>query len=192
MSIARSIWRSCGRSSSANEWAFREVIESGHVVLVCYCGRKTNGRSCHRYLLKDVLIKVAKKWGYEVEDRGELLNYHESAGELRQEVGERARSARNDGVGLFLRRLKISIRWEVERDVQLSVLLHRASPVERKCPTCRTASSGLCCELVLTRVGHDYCVRCDTPQQPLADPVPTSPVAGSPCVQVAVEVEEIA
>ncbi len=68
LEILRAKWRS-------DEWAFREAVESGHVVLVCYCGRKTNGRSCHRYLLKDALIKAARHWGYEVEDRGEVLNY---------------------------------------------------------------------------------------------------------------------
>ncbi len=63
-------------------------------------------------------------------------------------------------------------------------------PVSRKCPTCRTVLA--LCQTCLAEIGYDYCVRCDTPQQPLAEPVPTSPVAGSPCVQVAVEVEEIA
>ena len=45
--------------------------------------------------------------------------------------------------------------------------------VTRTCPTCNGVL-GLC-RRCLAEVGHDYCPRCDSPNDPLADPVPTSP-----------------
>ena len=45
--------------------------------------------------------------------------------------------------------------------------------VTRTCPTCKSVL-GLCKRCV-AEVGHDYCPRCDSPNDPLAVPVPTSP-----------------
>ena len=55
---------------------FVEVCEAGEVVLLCFCPDRTmTGKKCHRYLLADVLEKVAKTLGIEVTQGGERLTY---------------------------------------------------------------------------------------------------------------------
>ena len=46
--------------------------------------------------------------------------------------------------------------------------------VTRHCPTCK-GILGLC-DRCIPEVGHDYCPRCDSPHDHLADPVATIPV----------------
>ena len=59
-----------------NQAGFEQVCEAGEVVLLCFCGnRSKNGRKCHRYLLADLLEKVAKRMGIEVKQGGERLTY---------------------------------------------------------------------------------------------------------------------
>ena len=56
-----------------HESAFRQVCESGDVVLKCYCGNtSTTTQHCHRYLLTDILIERAAAFGIEAEYMGEV------------------------------------------------------------------------------------------------------------------------
>ena len=55
--------------------AFKQVCESGEVVLLCYCSRDKKGKECHRYLLKDVLMQMAKSLGIKAEYAGEAMTY---------------------------------------------------------------------------------------------------------------------
>ena len=58
-----------------NRVAFRDVCRMGEIVLLCYCSRKKKGSKCHRYLLADILAKVAKDIGIEADYRGEVMTY---------------------------------------------------------------------------------------------------------------------
>jgi uncharacterized protein YeaO (DUF488 family) len=52
---------------------FLAVLESGELVLCCYCrDTSTTIQHCHRYLLRDILSKVATTYGYDVELLGEV------------------------------------------------------------------------------------------------------------------------
>ena len=43
---------------------------------MCYCANSANGtKQCHRYLLADVLIQVAKSLQIDAKYMGERLNY---------------------------------------------------------------------------------------------------------------------
>ena len=50
-------------------WVFRRLFRMGRVTFVCYC---RDDRFCHRRLLREVLVKIGKKYGIEVVDGGEL------------------------------------------------------------------------------------------------------------------------
>ena len=57
--------------------AFHRICEAGEVVLLCYCRNTVMGsKRCHRYLLADVLVKVAiKKLGIDAKYMGERVNH---------------------------------------------------------------------------------------------------------------------
>ena len=53
--------------------AFGVAVRFQDIVLTCYCADKSeNGRTCHRYLLEDILTKVAESMEIEVERGGEV------------------------------------------------------------------------------------------------------------------------
>lgn len=57
-----------------NAKRFAEVCNAGEVVLLCYCANSVHGdRHCHRYLLADVLLQVAKSLGINAKYMGERL-----------------------------------------------------------------------------------------------------------------------
>jgi hypothetical protein len=58
---------------SASHEAFLEALNSGELILCCYC-RDTHDttRHCHRYLLVDILEKVAQHHGIGFEYIGEV------------------------------------------------------------------------------------------------------------------------
>lgn len=48
------------------------VAEDKCLVLTCYCNTGPNCRECHRFLMADILEKIAHSEGYEVRQEGEL------------------------------------------------------------------------------------------------------------------------
>ena len=51
----------------------REVIhQEKRLVLVCYCNTGPDSRECHRFLMADILEKIARSEGYEASQEGEL------------------------------------------------------------------------------------------------------------------------
>lgn len=56
--------------------AFHEAVQSDALVLCCYCrDTHTTSRHCHRYLLVDILQKVAAHHGIAAHYMGELNNW---------------------------------------------------------------------------------------------------------------------
>ena len=47
---------------------FDDMISKGKIALACYCG---SDKHCHRFILRDILKKVAVSKGYTVIDKGE-------------------------------------------------------------------------------------------------------------------------
>ena len=59
-----------------NQPRFREACEAEELVLLCYCRNSvSNGKQCHRYILADVLVKVANSFEIEAQYMGERLEY---------------------------------------------------------------------------------------------------------------------
>ena len=59
-----------------NKARFAEVCQAGEIVLLCYCeNTMMTTKHCHRYLLADVLLKVAKKLEIEAKYMGERMSY---------------------------------------------------------------------------------------------------------------------
>lgn len=54
---------------SCNPTMFDDLLTKGKIALTCYCG---SDKHCHRFLLKDILIKVAGSKGIVVTDKGEF------------------------------------------------------------------------------------------------------------------------
>ena len=55
---------------------FKEACESGEITLLCYCKNSVaNGKNCHRYLLADVLVKVAQSLEIDAQYLGERLTH---------------------------------------------------------------------------------------------------------------------
>ena len=58
-----------------NRRLFEEVAAAGDVVVLCYCPNTVTGdRHCHRYLLAEVLVKVAQSLGYDARYGGEVMS----------------------------------------------------------------------------------------------------------------------
>ena len=57
-----------------NRRGFEKIVEAGEVVLLCFCANSVSkDQHCHRYLLADVLVKVAESMGYEAKFAGEVV-----------------------------------------------------------------------------------------------------------------------
>ena len=55
---------------------FAEACNAGEITLLCYCSNGlSNGKKCHRYLLADLLVKVAQSLEIDAKYMGERLNY---------------------------------------------------------------------------------------------------------------------
>jgi hypothetical protein len=58
---------------TANKPAFLEVLNQDELIVCCYCQDLSGGdQHCHRYLLADILQKIAAHHGIEVELIGEV------------------------------------------------------------------------------------------------------------------------
>ena len=63
------------RRYKQNRRLFEEVVAARDVVVLCYCQNSVVGdRHCHRYLLADVLVKVATSLGYDAKYGGEVMS----------------------------------------------------------------------------------------------------------------------
>ena len=73
--------------------AFHRICEAGEVVLLCYCRNTAMGsKRCHRYLLADVLVKVAiKKLGIDAKYMGERVNHSNQVTQERKRHAKRTR-----------------------------------------------------------------------------------------------------
>ncbi len=49
------------------------IVGDKRLVLTCYCNTGPDCRQCHRFLMADILEKIALSEGYEVSSEGELL-----------------------------------------------------------------------------------------------------------------------
>ena len=59
-----------------NHSMFAEACAAGEIVLLCYCKNSvSSGKKCHRYLLAEVLRKVALSMGIQATYQGERLAY---------------------------------------------------------------------------------------------------------------------
>ena len=52
-----------------DRWAFRNLFKMGKVTLVCYC---RSDEHCHRRLLREIVVKIGRKYSIEIVDLGEL------------------------------------------------------------------------------------------------------------------------
>ena len=60
---------------AANTAAFLEALSSDELIVCCYCSdTHVTTRHCHRYLLVDILEKIAKHYGIGFEYVGEVHN----------------------------------------------------------------------------------------------------------------------
>ena len=62
LSMLRKVW-------VEKRWVFRRLFRMSRVTFVCYC---RDDRFCHRRLLREVLVKIGKKYGIEVVDGGDM------------------------------------------------------------------------------------------------------------------------
>ena len=58
------------KSYRDNPEKWHEILHKGLITLLCYCRA---GEHCHRYLLADFLLKLGKKEGIDVVNKGERL-----------------------------------------------------------------------------------------------------------------------
>ncbi len=56
-------------------YPFIQACENGEIVLLSYCSKEKKGKKCHRYLLVEVLLKVAESIGIEAKYNGEVMTY---------------------------------------------------------------------------------------------------------------------
>lgn len=54
---------------------FLNILARGRVVLGCYCGH--DAEFCHRWLAKDILLKIATRYGITAYDGGEIVPEHQ-------------------------------------------------------------------------------------------------------------------
>ena len=53
----------------SNRWVFRELFNLDSVTFVCYC---KNDIQCHRRLLREIIVKIGKRYSINIIDYGEI------------------------------------------------------------------------------------------------------------------------
>ncbi|MCE2488460.1 MAG: hypothetical protein J4G17_00600 [Anaerolineae bacterium] len=51
------------------------IDEDKRLVLTCYCNTGSDSRECHRFLMADILGKIARQRGYEASREGDLSRH---------------------------------------------------------------------------------------------------------------------